>query len=313
MINGMLNFDPFKQAIRPKLLLVDDQSVNIRLLHEVFRNDCDIFMATSGQDALVKAREVLPDLILLDVVMPEMDGYKVCEILKNDPITHDIAIIFVSAHFEPDEEVRGFQLGAGDFIHKPINPLITQIRVKNQLSLKKQREFLHEIALTDGLTGVANRRRFNENYHMLWLQCLRENQPISVIMIDIDYFKKFNDHYGHQKGDDCLRKVAQSIKAIIHRPIDLLARYGGEEFICLLPKTDMEGANHLAAEMIDTIKNLNIPHETSEVSLVVTISAGVASIIPTANMDIESLVLAADKQLYRAKQNGRAQFQSDSL
>jgi len=294
---------------RPKLLLVDDQPLNIRILHELFRKECDVYMATDGYQALEKAREILPDLILLDVIMPGMDGFEVCAQLKKDPLTADIAIIFITAYFDQDDEVKGFQLGGSDFIRKPINPVITRIRVENHLSLKKQRDLMRSIALTDGLTGVPNRRKFDEAFHIQWLQCTRDKEPLSLIMLDIDYFKRFNDRYGHVKGDECLRKVARTAKAVLKRPIDLFARYGGEEFVCLLPDTQLDGALHLAQMMVDIIRELNIENLDSDIDQVVTISAGVSSIVPSAIVEPEELIQAADAQLYKAKQNGRSQVQ----
>ena len=296
---------------KPKLLIVDDQAVNIRVVHELFRNDFEIYMATSGEQALEKAHTLLPDLILLDVVMPGMSGHEVCQQLKADTLLAEIPIIFVTAHYDEADEVRGFELGAVDFIHKPINPTITRARVHNQLLIKQQRDQLRSIALMDGLTGIANRRKFESHLTTHWLQCSREKTPLSLFMIDVDYFKKYNDYYGHQEGDNCLKKIAQTIDTSLVRPCDLAARFGGEEFVCLLPKTEASGAMTVAQKVEQAIRALNIAHAQSDVASHVTVSIGIATITPQQNSDSQQLIAAADQQLYNAKKNGRNQISTD--
>jgi diguanylate cyclase (GGDEF)-like protein len=292
----------------PKLLIVDDQPINIRVAHELFRHDCEVYMATNGEQALAKTRALLPDLILLDVVMPGMSGHEVCQQIKADPLLADIAVIFVTAHYDEADEVRGFELGAADFIHKPINPIITRARVQNQLLLKQQRDQLRSIALMDGLTGIANRRKFEGALARNWLQCARDRAPLSLFMIDVDYFKKYNDHYGHQEGDNCLKQIAQTIDLTLVRPSDLGARFGGEEFACLLPNTDSQGALYVAAKIEQAIRELAIPHQASEIADQVTVSIGCSTITPTPKSDVHQLIAQADEQLYNAKNNGRNQI-----
>ncbi|WP_062063291.1 diguanylate cyclase [Cellvibrio sp. OA-2007] len=295
----------------PKLLIVDDQPINIRVAHELFRHDCEVYMATNGEQALAKARALLPDLILLDVVMPGMSGHEVCQRIKADPLLADIAIIFVTAHYDEADEVRGFELGAVDFIHKPINPTITRVRVHNQLLLKQQRDQLRSIALMDGLTGIANRRKFETALNRNWLQCARDRKPLSMFMIDVDYFKKYNDHYGHQEGDNCLKQIAQTIDTTLVRPSDLGARFGGEEFACLLPGTDRQGALYVAAKIEQAIRALAIPHQASDVANQVTVSIGCSTLSPTPQSDAQQLIAQADEHLYNAKNNGRNQISAD--
>ncbi len=290
---------------KPKLLVVDDQPLQIRLLHEIFRNDYELYMAMNGQQAIEKCLSIQPDLVLLDVEMPDMSGYEVCRILKNNPATAIIPIIFVTAHFEQSEEVKGFEMGASDFIHKPIDPTITRIRVKNHIALKKQQDFLQKLAMIDFLSGIPNRRHFDESFQVHWKQSIRDQTPLSIIMIDIDYFKRFNDHYGHQAGDECIRSVAQTIRQTLKRPSDMVARYGGEEFICVLPNTDLQGGIHIANEIRTDIQELHIQNAQSEIHHLLTISEGVASITPNIEDDPESLIETADQQLYIAKGNGR--------
>ena len=295
----------------PKLLIVDDQAVNIRVAHELFRNDFEVYMATNGEQALEKARTLLPDLILLDVVMPGMSGHEVCQQLKADPLLAEIPIIFVTAHYDEADEVRGFELGAVDFIHKPINPTITRARVHNQLLLKQQRDQLRSIALMDGLTGIANRRKLESHLTTHWLQCAREQKPLSLFMIDVDNFKKYNDHYGHQEGDNCLKQIAQTIDTSLERPCDLAARFGGEEFVCLLPDTDHQGARYVAEKIEQAIRALAMPHQASPVANQVTVSIGSTTLLPTPNSDPQQLIARADEQLYIAKNNGRNQISAD--
>jgi diguanylate cyclase (GGDEF)-like protein len=297
---------PNEALPRPKLLLVDDQPLNIRLLHELFRNEFDVFMATDGLQAIAKAQSSSPDLILLDVVMPGMDGYEVCQRLKADPITSEIPIIFVTAHFDEAEEVRGFELGAVDFIHKPINPIITKARINNQLVLRQQKELLRSIALIDGLTGIANRRKFDEELQADWMQCTRAQQFLSLLIIDVDLFKLYNDRYGHQLGDSCLQLIAQTLKHSLNRPYDLAARYGGEEFACILPHTEINGATHIAEKILSNIRNLKIEHLDSKIDQIVTASIGIATTTPQIEGQPALLLEAADQQLYLSKQKGRA-------
>ncbi|MGE6568365.1 diguanylate cyclase [Shewanella vesiculosa] len=293
------------EPVRGKILLVDDQVVNIKILHQLLQDDYDIYMARDGNQAIEMCKKVNPDLVLLDIEMPILNGFDVCAHLKNDPDTQEVAVIFVSGHFDEDKEVRGFQLGAVDFIHKPINPVITKARIKNQIRLKLNTDLLRTIALIDGLTGVANRRQFEQVLPVSWSQCAREKQPLTVILLDIDFFKHFNDIYGHTEGDVCLRLVAQKIHDTVNRPYDLVARFGGEEFICILPNTDLIGGTYVAQQIVDSIVSLKIPHINSSISAFVTISAGVSSVVPEYDMSSTTLIEEADKQLYIAKDRGR--------
>ncbi|SDT62149.1 diguanylate cyclase (GGDEF) domain-containing protein [Pseudomonas prosekii] len=298
---------------RPKLLIVDDQPTNIRVLHELFREDCDVFMATSGEQAISVCQAQLPDLILLDVVMEGMDGHEVCRRLKVDPMTQDIPIIFITAQQQDSDEVLGLELGAVDFISKPINTTIVRARVRTHLTLKLQSDLLRSMALIDGLTGVANRRKFNEDILADWRLCFREQKPLSLILVDVDYFKRYNDRYGHQAGDDCLKSVAQTLSATVRRPYDLVARYGGEEFACVLPNTVLSGAVEIAERMQERVRTLGIEHSASDVDHVLTISLGVATLTPTDELGFEALIEAADKQLYEAKNAGRARVCSSAM
>ncbi|HET8709738.1 MAG TPA: diguanylate cyclase, partial [Spongiibacteraceae bacterium] len=236
------------QSRRPRILVVDDQVINVRLLHELFKDDCDVLMATSGQLALSVCSAQLPDLVLLDVMMPDIDGHEVCRLLKLDPATRDIPVIFITGQHGEEDEVAGFALGAVDFISKPINPIIVRARVHTHLLLKLQSDKIRSMAMSDGLTGIANRRKFDGEAERCWRHCLRELLPLSIFMIDVDYFKRYNDRYGHQNGDNCLHAIAQTLHSILQRPYDVAARYGGEEFACVLGHTDARGAEKIAAQ-----------------------------------------------------------------
>ena len=289
----------------PCLLVVDDQPINIQALYRIFGPDHRVLMATSGAKALTICKDDPPDLVLLDVVMPEMDGHEVCARLKSDEATRNIPVIFVTSRTDAEEETRGLELGAVDFIAKPVNPAVVRARVKTHLTLKAQSDLLRQMVFIDGLTGVANRRCFDERLGTEWRRGARSASPLALLMLDVDHFKRFNDRYGHQAGDECLRRVASAIKGSLLRPGDLVARYGGEEFACILPGTDFEGALAVAAGIEQSVRGLQIEHADSDVSDAVTISIGVSASLPDRDRDPARLLALADAQLYRAKRGGR--------
>ena len=289
----------------PCVLIVDDQPINIQALYRIFSPDHRVLMATSGAKALTLCKEDPPDLVLLDVVMPEMDGHEVCARLKADEATRNIPVIFITSHTDADEETKGLELGAVDFIAKPVNPAVVRARVKTHLTLKAHADLLRQMVFIDGLTGVANRRCFDERLGTEWLRAARSALPLALLMLDVDHFKRFNDRYGHLAGDECLRRVALAIKDGLLRPGDLVARYGGEEFACILPGTDFEGALAVAAGIEQCVRGLQIEHADSDVSNVVTISIGVSMSLPERDGDPTRLLALADAQLYRAKHSGR--------
>jgi diguanylate cyclase (GGDEF)-like protein len=288
-----------------KILVVDDEQPNIKLLGETLKGDYRIFFATDGAKALAIAEQVLPDLIILDVVMPGMDGYEVCRQLKDNPLLQDIPVIFITAMTALKDETAGLELGAVDYIIKPFNPALIRLRVKNHLELKRQRDLLGRLSLQDGLTGLANRRAFDAEYLREWRRAVRNCAPLSLIMIDIDHFKAYNDTYGHLAGDECLKLVARALAGSLERGADFIARYGGEEFVCILPDTDAKGAPVIAGELRRAVESLHIPYHASPVAPWVTVSLGVASAIPTAALSEDMLIALADRMLYRAKTAGR--------
>lgn len=292
---------------RPKLLIVDDQPINIQVLYQVFSADHDVFMATSGAQALAVCASQSPDLILLDIEMPEMNGFEVCARLKANPDTQDIPIIFITAHIDEETETRGLQAGAVDFISKPINRNIVQARVKTQLMLKAQADLLRQLVYRDGLTEVYNRRYFDQRLNTEWNLALHSGKPLSLIMIDVDFFKHYNDLYGHLAGDDCLRQVATTIRASLKRSTDMVARYGGEEFICLLPNTDLASATLLAEEIRLHVVDQHIEYANSPVMPLVSISLGVCCKEKDTEGTLTEFLRQVDIQLYQAKKLGRNQ------
>jgi diguanylate cyclase (GGDEF)-like protein len=239
--------------------------------------------------------------------MPDMDGFEVCTQLKADEATRNIPVIFVTAYTDAEQETKGLDVGAVDFISKPVNPAVVRARVNTQLTLKFQSDVMHKLVFLDGLTGVYNRRYFDQQLDMEMARAVRNQSPLTLIMLDVDFFKRYNDHYGHQAGDDCLRQVAQAIRSGLRRPADLVARYGGEEFACILPETSFDDAMLIAAELEQRVRALDIPHAHSDAAQVVTISLGVAGRTGHTPGDASALLTQADTQLYQAKHAGRAQ------
>lgn len=290
-----------------KLLVVDDQAIHLQVLHRALSGENQMFMATNGAQALKVALEQRPDLVLLDVVMPDMDGFEVLHQLRRNPDLADTPVIFVTAHGGDEIETQCLQAGAVDFISKPINPNVVRARVKTHLTLKFQSDLLRNLAFLDGLTGVSNRRQFDERLPVEWGRAQRNHSPLTLVLLDVDSFKAFNDHYGHQAGDDCLRQIAAVLKAELRRPTDFVGRYGGEEFVCLLPDIGLADGITMAQRMLDAVRRLAIPHHFSDADSVVTVSLGVASREGVATEGAAHQLLAlADAQLYQAKHEGRA-------
>jgi diguanylate cyclase (GGDEF)-like protein len=286
-----------------KILIVDDESANIDILMHHLKSKYKLVVALNGEKALEIAKSKSPpDLILLDIVMPGMSGYQVCKALKASEVTKNIPVLFVTAVSEVMDETKAFRLGAVDYITKPFHPPVILARVATHLELKAKSDKLEQLASIDGLTNVYNRRRFDEALKHEWKRSLRSQAPLSLIMIDIDFFKLFNDTYGHAIGDQCLKDVACVLRNCLKRPSDIIARYGGEEFAALLPETDREGVELAAKNMRNDVETLTFPDKDSNV----TISLGVATAFGDSRIDSpEALLEAADKALYVSKKNGR--------
>lgn len=296
---------------RPTILIVDDAQSNIRILAQALNGDYAIQTATSGSAALSLLQEAdKPDLILLDVMMPVMDGYEVCRLIKQDPATRHIPVIFVTAMDQTMDQQTGFDLGAVDYITKPFSLPLVIARIEVHTKLKMKTEMLEKLAFLDGLTGIPNRRGLEANLTKEWGRAKRTGSPLSVLMIDIDHFKTFNDHYGHGAGDECLRKVAQGLKSGLMRPGDFIGRYGGEEFTVILPDCDKAGASLVAEHLRERIATLNISHLRSAAANHVTISIGFATQLAGTASSWSHLMEEADKALYVAKSRGRNRISS---
>ena len=289
-----------------KILVVDDQVMIIQSVNALLSSSYTVLAATSGEDALKVAEDQSPDLILMDVVMPGMSGKEACMQLKANEATANIPVIFITSISGDEEENACWESGGVDFISKPFNPQTLKNRVRVHLELKSQKDILMKLAYTDGLTGVYNRRYFDEHYAKLSRLCQRNDVPLSMLLIDIDYFKKFNDTYGHIAGDDALRSVAKAIFSSMHRPADFVGRYGGEEFVVLLPDTDLAGAEYLTKTIMKAIESLKIPNEASEYG-VLTLSTGLVS-VPGSAVNNTDMLKLADQLLYAAKEEGRNRY-----
>jgi len=297
---------------KPTILIVDDTTANIQLLAGILGNEYIVKFATSGVKALeIIHAEVSPDLILLDVMMPGMDGYEVCRRLKEDTKTSEIPVIFVSAKDEVKDQIRGFNLGAVDYIIKPFEPSLVKARVRTHVNLKLKTALLERLAMIDGLTGIPNRRRFDETFKKECSRALRNKGKIGILMIDIDYFKLYNDGYGHGAGDGCLSSIAHRLQESLERECDFVARYGGEEFVVILPEVDSEGAKRVAQKLVEGVRSLNLEHLFSKVSETVTISIGCVSLPIVDPESCKILLKRADEMLYQAKSNGRDRVYSE--
>lgn len=290
------------------ILLVDDSPTNLAILNVVLREIYQVITAVTGADALALAAAQEPDLIILDIMMPGMDGYEICDRLKSNPFTRDIPVMFVTAMDQERQEAKGLALGAVDYIAKPVSPPIVLARVRNQLELKRQRDFLRRLSAVDGLTGISNRRAFEEDFDREWRRSMRQKSSLCVYVTDIDNFKAYNDAYGYLAGDDCLRILAQAMSKAIMRPGDLLARYSGEEFVGLMPDTDANGAAIVGERLLNATRALSLPHAHSGTAPIVTVSIGAAACCPAPTSDRASLFKLAGDALYAAKKGGRNQL-----
>lgn len=289
---------------RFSVLIVDDDPAVVLILNKMLGSEFDVRFALSGRDALRLVQESQPDLVLLDIDMPEMSGIEVCRHLRAEPTFEATPVIFITSHNDADSEVEALNAGGSDFIAKPLNQVVVVARIRLHLKLKLQHDVLNDFVYIDGLTGVGNRRKLDEALDAEWRHCRRSGLPLALMMIDIDHFKLYNDHYGHGQGDQCLQAVAQAIRGGFNRPHDVVARYGGEEFACLMPETDLHAALGKAAATLEAIQSLHLPHAVSPIAPEVSVSIGVAVLIPN-GPHFEILMEEADRALYDAKHEGR--------
>ena len=307
------------------VLLVDDQRMVVEGIRRmlVAEEDIEFHFCTEPKKALALALEVNPSVILQDLIMPDVDGYALVDEYRAEPQTHNIPVIVLSSKEDPEDKRLAFERGANDYLVKLPSQieLIARIRAharsylahmelhKTQQELQEKNEALKKLTCQDGLTGIANRRRMDEFLRKECLRSVRDDTPLSFILIDIDYFKPYNDHYGHLAGDECLQKVARGLEAVVRRGSDLIARYGGEEFAAVLPNTDWQGAERIANELLEKIRSLSLPHEYSGAADIITISMGVISRLACKDMAPEDMINEADAALYEAKSSGRNRYQ----
>jgi diguanylate cyclase (GGDEF)-like protein len=310
------------------LLVIDDDVQSILLLKHILDGCAEIFFATSGEEGLRRVRQDPPDLVLLDAEMPGMSGLQVCAAIRADASLDDLPVIFVTMHHGAEAETRALDAGAVDFIPKPVNPTVARARVRTHLALKARTDELRRLGEMDGLTRLANRRVFDRVLTVEWRRALRAGTALSLLMVDVDHFKRFNDAHGHLQGDACLVQVAQVLAGTARRAGDVVARYGGEEFGVILPGTDAAGARRVGEMLCARMQALGVPHGDSPVSPHVTISVGGASLQMPHIGDFGSfrgcaqcterqgcrttphaLLDLADQALYAAKRAGRARME----
>ena len=294
---------------KPTILVVDDMTTTLLLLHDLLKDTYEVKIAKSG----TKALEILEspndiDLILLDIEMPDINGYDVCKRIKNNETIKNIPIIFITGRTSQEDEEYGLNLGAIDYITKPFNKAIVKLRIKNYLNLKIKNDMLEKLSMYDGLTNIRNRRFFDETFEKTFSEIKRDKKSLAVLMIDIDFFKPYNDNYGHGQGDETLRKVAKALEKTIKRASDFVARYGGEEFVILLKDINKDGVEAVANNLLNAVRELKITHEFSKIENYVTVSIGVSYYNSSSDITKLELLLKADETLYSVKNSGRNNF-----
>ncbi len=298
---------------QPTILIVDDMTTNILILSDLLKDEYNIKVAKTGQKAIEITNSQAIDLILLDVEMPILNGYEVCKMLKDSQKTKNIPIIFVTARSGESDEEEGLNLGAIDYITKPFSKTIVKLRIRNHIKLKEKTDLLEQLSMYDGLTNIKNRRFFDEAFDKTYNEIKREKSNLALMMLDIDYFKPYNDNYGHGKGDEALKKVAQTIQKTLHRSSDLVSRYGGEEFVILLKDIDKDGLETVANNILNAIRNLKIKHNFSKIENYITASIGVAYYDSSKDIPKIETLIKADETLYKVKDSGRNNFSITTL
>ncbi|MDR3255555.1 MAG: diguanylate cyclase [Synergistaceae bacterium] len=294
-----------KDDTRFRILIVDDEKSSLNILGNILKNDYDVLIAKSGQAAVKKAVDERPDLILLDVLMPDMNGFIVLLKLKENDATRSIPVIFITGLDDPEDEEKGLVLGAVDYIKKPFNNAIVRVRVRTHIQIVKQIRTIEQLGMIDALTGIPNRRSFDERMMTEWSRARREEAPISLLMMDVDKFKTYNDTYGHPQGDVLLQTIARVFEAAVRRSADMVARMGGEEFAAILPGTDLEGAVAVGETIRENVRAAVVPFPGTGKLTSATISVGAASITPRHGNAMGDFIRKADEMLYNAKKSGR--------
>ena len=293
-----------EETAKYSILIVDDEKPNLNVLGHTLRHEYTVYTARDGNTALEIAGEYSPDLILLDIVMPDMDGYEVIAALKQSDRTRSIPVIFITGLHEARDEEKGLLLGAVDYISKPFNAAIVKLRIQNQITMHNYIRTIERLSLTDQLTDLPNRRSFDDRIRLEWKRAMREKKPISVLVIDIDNFKKHNDTYGHLQGDVTLQIIGRIFGEELRRSVDFGARWGGEEFIALLVNTESDGALEVAERIRKRIDVTPIPLVNGQ-STQVAVSIGIHTQTPLPENSVDDFIRKADDALYIAKRRGR--------
>jgi len=294
------------EAKSNSVLIVDDEKSNIIALTHILSSEYTIYFAKNGTDAIELAEKFLPDVILLDILMPGMDGYDVISRLKKGNKTNEIPVIFITGLTGVEEEEKGLSLGAVDYISKPFSPAIVKLRVRSQMQMLNQIRLIKYLSMMDQLTDLPNRRNFDSRLRLEWEHAIRNGVYISLLMIDIDFFKNYNDKYGHQQGDIALKAIANIFKQTLKRSVDFAARWGGEEFVILLPNTNLNGALGIAEITRAKAVEMDIVCTGGNTTRL-TLSIGVNTVKPEQGSSLDGFISGADKALYVAKENGRNQ------
>ncbi|MDR3254279.1 MAG: diguanylate cyclase [Synergistaceae bacterium] len=295
------------------ILAVDDERSNLVVLNKILSREFDVLTAKSGGEALTRVADDRPDLILLDIIMPDMSGFDVLAKLKSSQETRNIPVIIITGLSGEEDEERGFLLGAVDYITKPFKNAIVLARVRTHIQIVHQIRTIERLGLIDPLTDIANRRSFDDRMEIEWRRSIRENKPISFLMMDVDKFKNYNDTYGHPQGDTLLKTVAGIFASAARRPTDMAARLGGEEFGVLLPDTDLESALVIAETIRSNVESRRVPTVDGKTVTSATISIGVVTATPKDGDLAKDFLTKADQNLYTAKNTGRNRvFSGDS-
>jgi len=295
------------ENVKNNVLIIDDSDLNLTILTDILSPYYNIYTAKNGIDGIESAKNHQPDIIILDIILPGMDGYETITVIKNDVKIKKIPVIFITGLTDTKEEEKGLAMGGADYITKPFSPEIVKLRVGNQIRMLEYINEIERMSMNDVMTGLPNRRSFDERLSMEWKRALRIGHPISILVIDIDFFKKYNDTHGHLNGDIILREVAKAIKQTTNRPGDFTARWGGEEFIVLLPDTDSKGAAEIAEQIRKNIENTRVILNDGSVTRAC-VSVGVNTHVPNPVYSIDKFIHYADDALYSAKANGRNQI-----
>ncbi|WP_100641751.1 diguanylate cyclase domain-containing protein [Alteromonas facilis] len=293
-----------------QILIVEDDPVNINVLVATLRDRFVLSIAKTKKKALEILDQKHVDIILLDLNLPDGNGLEICQSVRSERDTYaQPSIIVMTGSESTEDELRSLELGANDFINKPVHNRILMARIDIQIDLLRKTQLLNQLARIDGLTEVANRRAFDEALVREWHRCKRAGQPLSLLLVDVDEFKVYNDTYGHTSGDTCLRRVARLLSDVFKRASDLVARFGGEEFAIIMPNTSQQDALALANVALGKMVELSIPHKTSTVHDVVTFSGGLITTFPVdIDLSADEIINQADIQLYAAKNEGRARI-----